>query len=58
LGSDYGYIIDAYVTPIIIMVILILQVWRIEFGLMESRTCRCDADGLRLLSGAMLEACG
>jgi hypothetical protein len=21
-------------------------------------TCRCDADGLRLLSGAMLEACG
>jgi hypothetical protein len=21
-------------------------------------TCRCDADGSRLLSGAMLEACG
>jgi hypothetical protein len=32
LGSDYGYIIYAYVTPIIVMVILILLVWRIGFG--------------------------
>jgi hypothetical protein len=33
-GSDYGYIIYAYVTPIIVMVILILVVWRIGFGMM------------------------
>jgi hypothetical protein len=32
LGSDYGYIIYAYVTPVIVMVILILLVWRIGFG--------------------------
>jgi hypothetical protein len=32
-GSDYGYIIYASVTPIIIMVILILLVWRIGFGM-------------------------
>jgi hypothetical protein len=58
LGSDYGYIIYAYVTPIIIMVILILLVWRIEFGVMGLGTCRCDASGSRILSGAMLKACG
>jgi hypothetical protein len=58
LGSDYGYIIYAYVTPVIIVVILILLVWRIEFGVTESKTCRCDVGGSRLLSGAMLEACG
>jgi hypothetical protein len=44
--------------PIIIMVILILLVWRIGFGVTESGTCWYDAGGLRLLSGAMLEACG
>jgi hypothetical protein len=32
LGSDYGYIIYAYVTPVMVMVILILLVWRIGFG--------------------------
>jgi hypothetical protein len=58
LGSDYGYIIYAYVTPVIIMVILILLVWIIDFGVMGSGTCRCDAGSSRLLSGAMLEACG
>jgi hypothetical protein len=58
LGSDYGYIIYAYVTHVIIMVILILLVWRIEFGVKKSGTCRYDAGGLRLLSGAMVEACG
>jgi hypothetical protein len=31
LGSDYGYIIYAYVTCVIIMVILILLIWRIGF---------------------------
>jgi hypothetical protein len=55
LGSDYGYIIYAYVTPIIIMVILILLVWRIGFGVTGSETCRSDASGLRLLFGPMLE---
>jgi hypothetical protein len=58
LGSDYGDIIYAYVTPVIIILILILLVWRIEFGVTGSRTCRCDVGGLRLLSGAMLEASG
>jgi hypothetical protein len=58
LGSDYGYIIYAYVTPVIIMVILILLVWRIGFGVTGSGTCWCDAGGSRLLSAAMLEACG
>jgi hypothetical protein len=29
LGSDYGYIIHSYVTPVVIMVILGLLVWRI-----------------------------
>jgi hypothetical protein len=57
LSSDYGYIIYAYVTPLIIMVILILLIWRIGFGVTGSGTCRCDASGSRLLSGAMLEAC-
>jgi hypothetical protein len=32
LGSDYGYIIYTYVTPVIAMVILIILVWRIGFG--------------------------
>jgi hypothetical protein len=32
LGSDYGYIIYAYVSSIIVMVILILLMWRIGFG--------------------------
>jgi hypothetical protein len=58
LGNDYGYIIYVYATPIIIMVILILLVWRRGFGVTGSRTCRCDAGGLRLLPGVMLEACG
>jgi hypothetical protein len=58
LGSDYGYIICAYVTRVIIMVILILLVWRIGFGMTGSGTCRGDTGGSRLLSGAMLEACG
>jgi hypothetical protein len=31
LGSDYGYIIYASVTHVIVMVILILLVWRIDF---------------------------
>jgi hypothetical protein len=57
-GSDYGYIIYSYVTPIIIMVILILLVWRIGFGVTGSGTCRCNAGASRLLSGVMLEACG
>jgi hypothetical protein len=47
LDSDYGYIIYAYVTPIIVMVILILLVWRIGFGV----------TGLELI-GVMLETCG
>jgi hypothetical protein len=58
LGSDYGYIIYAYVTPIIIMVILILLVWRIGFGVTGSETCRSDASGSRLLFGPMLEVDG
>jgi hypothetical protein len=29
------------------------RIWCDEIG-----TCRCDADGSRLLSGAMLEVCG
>jgi hypothetical protein len=58
LGSDYGYIIHAYVTPVIIMVILGLIVWRIGFGVMGLGTYRCDVGSLRLLSDAMLEACG
>jgi hypothetical protein len=58
LGSDYGYIIYAYVTPVTIMVIWILLVWRMRFAVMGLGTCRCDAGGSRLLSGAMLEACG
>jgi hypothetical protein len=58
LGSDYGYIIYAYVTPVIIMVILILLVRRIGFGVTGSGTCQCDASGSRLLSGAMLEVYG
>jgi hypothetical protein len=29
------------------------RIWGDRIG-----TCRCDADGSRLLSGAMLEACG
>jgi surface polysaccharide O-acyltransferase-like enzyme len=57
-GSDYGHINYAYVTPVIIMVILILLVWRIGFGMTGSGTCRRDAGGSRLLSGAILEACG
>jgi hypothetical protein len=32
LGSDYGYIIHAYVTPVIVMIILIPLVWKIGFG--------------------------
>jgi hypothetical protein len=47
LDSDYGYIIYAYVTPIIVMVILILLVWRIGFWV----------TGLELI-GVMLETCG
>jgi hypothetical protein len=31
LGGDYGYIIYAYASPIIVMVILILLVWRTGF---------------------------
>jgi hypothetical protein len=31
LGSDYGYIIYASVTHVIVIVILILLVWRIDF---------------------------
>jgi hypothetical protein len=58
LGSDYGYIIYSYVTPVVIMVILGLLVWRIGFGVMGPGTCRCDAGSLRLLSGPMLEAYG
>jgi hypothetical protein len=58
LGSDYGYMIYACVTPIIIMVILILLVWRIGFRVAGSGTRWCDAGGSRLLSDAMLEACG
>jgi hypothetical protein len=58
LGSDYGYIIYAYVTLVIIMVILILLVWRIKFGVTESGSCQCDAGSSRLLFGVMLEACG
>jgi hypothetical protein len=58
LDSDYGFMIYAYVTPVIIMVILVLLVWRIGFGTTGSGTCRRDADGSMLLSGAMLEACG
>jgi hypothetical protein len=40
------------------MVILVLLVWRIEFGVTGLGTCRCNVGGSRLLSGAMLEACG
>jgi hypothetical protein len=58
LGSDYGYIIHAYVTPIIIMVILGLLVWRIGFGVTGLGTCWCDASSSMLLSGVMLEARG
>jgi hypothetical protein len=38
--------------------VLILLVRRLGFGVTRSGTCRCDAGGLRLLSGAMLEVCG
>jgi hypothetical protein len=38
--------------------VLILLVRRLGFGVMRLGTCRCDAGGLRLLSGAMLEVCG
>jgi hypothetical protein len=41
-----------------IMVIWILLVWRIGFGVMGLGTCQCDASCSRLLSAAMLEACG
>jgi hypothetical protein len=37
---------------------LILLVWRIGFGVTGLGTCLCDTAGSRLLSGAMLEACG
>jgi hypothetical protein len=47
LGSDYDYILYAYVTPIIVMVIFILLVWRIGFVVM----------GLELVD-VMLKACG
>jgi hypothetical protein len=43
---------------IIIMVILILLVWRIGYGVMGLGTSQGDAGSSRLLSGAMLEACG
>jgi hypothetical protein len=58
LGSDYGYIIYAYVTPVIVKVILILLVWRIGFGVTGLGTCWCGVDRSRLLSDAMLGACG
>jgi hypothetical protein len=40
------------------MVIGILLVWRIGFGVIGLGTCRCNSGGSRLLSDAMLEACG
>jgi hypothetical protein len=58
LGSDYGCIVYVYVTLVIFIVILILLVWRIGFGVTGSGTCRYEAGGWRLLSGAMLEVCG
>jgi hypothetical protein len=58
LGNDYGYIIYAYVTPVVIMVILGLLVWRIGFGATGSGTCRCDAGSSKLSFGAMLGVYG
>jgi hypothetical protein len=48
LGSDYGYIIYAQVTPVTIMVIWILLVWSIGFGVTGLGTCPCDVGGSRL----------
>jgi hypothetical protein len=44
LCVDYGYLDPTSVEN---------RIWGDGIG-----TCRCDADGSRLLSGAMLESCG
>jgi hypothetical protein len=46
LMSPYHY--DSYLNPTSVE----NRIWGYGIG-----TCRCDAEGLRLLSGVMLEAC-
>jgi hypothetical protein len=57
LGSDYGYIIYAYVTlhyyHYFDPTSMENRIWDDGIG-----TYRCDVDGSRILSGVMLEACG
>jgi hypothetical protein len=47
LMSPYHY--DGYLDPTSVE----NRIWGDEIG-----TCQCDADGSRLLSGVVLEACG